>query len=133
MLSIAKGNVDPYDWYSDGDGSDPISVAVDVDESGAPATVETNVVAAHLVATQYSYSGIVLTPVSEDAGVDFQISKTDALSGFADSISIADMDALAADQSVPIWIKANVANAGEVTTGIFESCNIEIAKRESPV
>lgn len=126
MLKLAKNNAPAYDYYSEGDGSDPISAAVVLDGSGG--TVESAVVTAYLVATNYRYTGITVTPVNEETGVDWKVSLDNAAWG--ESVNPADMNALAADQAIPVYLKAVIANDGSVPTSIKTGADIEITATE---
>jgi len=130
-LIISKTAVAPYDGYSEGDGSDPISAAVDLDNSGAPALVASGVVAASLVATEFNYTDIQVTPVTEDVGIDWQVSLDNA--AWADTVAVPAMDALAADVVTPLWFRAQVDNDGRFGVSIQTGCKISVTRKGSPV
>lgn len=129
-LKLSKNNAPVYDYYSEGDGSDPVSVAVTLDGDGTPATIDSNVITAYLVATVFKYTGIVVQPVTEDAGVNWQVSLDNVV--WAESVAPADMDALAADQVTTIYLKAVTDNDGSVATSIKTGCDVQITRTENP-
>lgn len=129
MLKLAKNNAPAYDTYSEGDGTDPVlPTPPTLDGSGG--TVTTAVVTAYLVATQFRYTGITVAPVSEQAGINWQVSLDNA--AWAESVAPADMNALAADVVIPLYLRAVVANDGSVPTGVYVGADINIAATESP-
>ena len=127
-LKLSSTNTSPYSYYSEGDGSNPITASVTLDNSGG--TLDTNVVTAYLVATTYSYTGITVQPVNEETGIDWQISLDNAT--WAQSITPADMDATAADQVVAVYLKAVVANDGTVDIGNYVAADIQINATGNP-
>ncbi|WP_321367899.1 hypothetical protein [uncultured Desulfuromusa sp.] len=135
-LELAKNNTEPYDFYSDGDGSDPISVAVTLDGSGVPATiaveVETDIflVAENDTGTIGSYSDIGLALESEEAGIDWELS-SDGVT-WVESLSPADMDVSATDQTLQFYARAVFTNDGSVATANYSAPNIVITATENP-
>jgi len=127
-LKLSKTNTSPYDYYSEGDGSDPVTVSVTLDGSGG--TVDSDVVTAYLVATQYNYTGINVTAVNEETGIDWKFSLDN--STWADSIAPADMNATGGDQTTTVYIKAVVTNDGSVATGNYVQADIKITATENP-
>jgi len=127
-LKLAKNNTSPYDYYSEGDGSDPVTVSVTLDNSGG--TSDTNVVTAYLVATDYNYTGITVTTQNEETGIDWKLSLDN--STWADSINPADMDATSGDQTTPVYLKAVVNNDGTVATGNYTQADVKITATENP-
>ncbi|WP_316348472.1 hypothetical protein [Desulfuromonas acetoxidans] len=128
MLGLSKNNTAPYDYYSSGDSSDPVDVDVYLDGSGG--TEDTATVAAYLVATDYRYSDIIVQAINESAGLDFKVSLDG--STWSDAVSPADLDALAADQSVAVYIKCVADNDGSVGVGIFSQAKIAIVSVGHP-
>ncbi len=130
-LKISKTATPAYDYYSEGDGSDPISAAVDLDNSGDPAQVASDVVAAYLVATEFNYTEIQVTPITEDAGIDWQVSLDNL--AWADTVAVPAMDALAAGVATPLWFRALAANDGSFGVSIQTGCKISVTRKGSPV
>lgn len=127
-LKLSSTNTSPYSYYSEGDGSNPITASVTLDNAGG--TLDTNVVTAYLVATTYSYTGITVQPVNEEAGIDWQISLDNTT--WAQSITPADMDATAGDQVTTVYLKAVVANDGTVDIGNYVAADIQINATGNP-
>ena len=127
-LGLSSNNTSPYSYYSTGDGSNPVSVQVTLDGNGG--TLDSNVVTAYLIATQFNYTGISVTAINEETGVDWKFSLDGTT--WADTVNPADMDARTADQNVPIYIKAVVTNDGTVGTGNYTAADIQITATENP-
>jgi hypothetical protein len=127
-LKLAKNNAAPYDYYSEGDGSDPVVASATLDQSGG--TVTSAVVTAYLVATGYLYQAIVVQPVNEESGVNWQVSVDNAI--WAESVSPANMDARSADVVIPIYLRMIAANDNSKATGSYTACNVSISATESP-
>jgi len=128
------------DDFSSGDGTDPVSMSVTLDDSSSPATIDSDVVNAELLATTYSYTGIALSIVSEESGVDFKLSLDntnwhDALtSGTVDDAvagEIGNMDASGTDQRTDIYIKTVNDNDGGVSAGQHTAADIRLTATEN--
>lgn len=131
-LKLAKNNTPVYDYYSEGDGSDPVSVSGTVNGSGG--TVDSTTVAMYLVATTYRYTGITLSVINEQTGIDWKLSLDNVT--FADTRSPTDMNALSTDVVIPVYAKAVVINDGggnQPATGIYTTPDIRIQATENPV
>ena len=126
-LQLSSTNTSPYSYYSTGDGSNPISETITVDNSGG--TLDTPVDTVYLVATTYSYTGITVQPVSEETGIDWMVSLDN--STWAESVTPADMDASGGDQVTTIYLKAVVNNDGTVATGTYTAADIQITATEA--
>ena len=127
-LKLSSTDLPTPTYYSEGDGTNPISVAVTLDNSGG--TLDTNVITAYLVATTYNYTGITVQPVTEETGVNWQVSLDNTT--WAESVAPADMDATAADASIPVYLKAVVANDATVATGTYVGADVQITATENP-
>ncbi|WP_027715816.1 hypothetical protein [Desulfuromonas sp. TF] len=130
---IAKGNVAPFDYYSDdlrgeGAGVDPISAVVDLDQSGAPAQVASAEILVYYIATEFAYTEIELAPIGEDAGVNWQIAGASG-GPWLETLPLADQDARAADKAVAVYLRALVDNDGTVGVSKKTSCKIQISAR----
>lgn len=128
-LKLSKNNAPTYQYYSTGDGSDPVTVSATLDNAGG--TVNSSTVTAYLVATTYKYTGISMTVINEQAGIDWKLSLNN--STWLDTITPADLNALSADVNCPIYIRGVVNNNGTVTTGIYTTPDIQISSTENPV
>lgn len=135
-LALAKNNAPAYDYYSGGDGTDPISVSVILNGSGSPATIAALVTTdVFLVAVDDtgnigSYSAIELALESEEAGIDWQLSADGTAWG--ETLNPADMDVSAGDQVLQIYARAVFANDGSVPTANYSAPNIVITATENP-
>lgn len=136
-LKLAKNNTPTYDYFSEGDGTDPLSVSGTVNGSGG--TVDSNVVDVYLVATTYRYTGIALSLLNEDtAKINWKIS-ADAGATWKDSLTstdLPDMNALSADQTKALKVKAvftNDATGNQPATGIYTVPDIRITATEQPI
>jgi hypothetical protein len=130
-LKLAKNNTPIYDYFSDGDGSDPISVSGTVNGSGG--TVDSTTVALYLIATQYNYTDIVLSSLNEQVGMDWKLSLDG--STWLDTVEPSDMDALSEDQVTLVYAKSVLTNDGggnQPETGIYTVPDIQIAATENP-
>lgn len=135
-LKLAKNNTPVYDYISEGDGTDPVSVSATV--TGAGGTVDSSVVDLYLVATIYNYTGIAMALVSEDATkINWKLS-ADAGVTWKDSLTstdLPDMNATAADQTKAIKVKAVITNDGtanQPATGTYTTPDIQVAATENP-
>lgn len=127
-LQIAKNSSPPYDYYSSGDDSDPISRSVVLDGDGVADV--SNVLTAYLVATTYSYTDITVSVVDNPAGVTWEVSLSSG-SGFGSSVSPDDMDASIADQTTAVYLRATVADDGSVDPSVVTAPVIRISYIES--
>ena len=128
-LRLASNNTSPYAYYSTDTGSTPIKCKAILDGSGGTVTA-TSEQPVHLVATDWRYSGISIGFINEHTGIDWQIS-ADGVS-YGESIAPADMDALTADQTVQIYIRAIFQNDGSVDTGLYTAPDAQITAVENP-
>lgn len=122
MLKLSKNTAPAYDYYSEGDGSDPVPSTAAVSGTGGSALGA--VVTAYLVATTYNYTGIAVTPVSEETGINWQVSLDN--STWLETVSPADMDARVTDQVTTIYLRPTVANDGSVTVGSYTACDVSV-------
>ena len=132
MLKLSKNNTPVYDYFSEGDGSDPVSVTGSV--NGAGGTLDSSVVTMYLVATTFRYIGITLSVTGEQTGIDWKLSLDNAV--FADTRTPADMNALGGDQVIVVYAKAVITNDGsgnQPITGVYAVPNIQISATEQPV
>jgi len=127
-LKLSSTNTSPYDYYSEGDGSAPISASVTLDNNGG--TKDTNVVTSYLVGTDYNYTGITVEPVNEETGIDWKVSLDN--STWDDSIDPGDMDASSDDVVTTIYLKAVIANDGTVSTGNYVAADVKVTATENP-
>ena len=127
-LKLAKNNAPIYDYYSEGDGTDPLSLSALVTNMGG--TVNSNTVTAYLVATTFRYTGITLAITGEQTGIDWKLS----LDGntWLDSIEPDDMNALSSDVVTTVYVRALVANDGTVSTGNYTAPDITWSSTEEP-
>ena len=127
-LKLSSTNTSPYSYYSEGDGSNPVQASVTLDNSGG--TKDTDVVTAYLVATTNSYTGITVQPVTEETGIDWQMSLDN--STWAKSVTPSDMDATGGDQVKTVYLKAVVANDGTVDIGNYVGADVQITATGNP-
>lgn len=130
-LKLSKNNSPVYDYLSTGDGSNPASVSATLTGSGG--TLDSTTQALYLVATQFRYTGITLSVVNEQAGIDWKLSLDNAT--FADTRSPTDLNALGGDQVIPVYAKAVLTNDGsgnQPVTGIYTTPDIRIQATENP-
>jgi len=131
-LKLAKNNAPAYDYYSEGDGTDPISASGII--TGLGGTVDTTTVYMYLVATSKRYTGIVLAVANEQAGIDWKLSLDDVT--YADTRAPADINALGGDQVISVYAKAVLTNDGsgnQPATGVYVTPDITITALEVPV
>lgn len=131
-LKLAKNNAPAYDYFSEGDGSDPISIAGTVNGSGG--TVDTGVATIYLIATTYRYTNISLAMANEDAAkINWKFSLDNAT--WLDSLPVPDKNALGGDVVTPVYVKGvltNDAGANQPATGIYTVPDITVAGVENP-
>lgn len=128
MLKLAKNNAAPFDYFSEGDGTDPLVGGIALDGLGGTLTSAT--VTAYLVATGFLYQSIVVQPVSEETGINWQVSLNG--SDWAESVTPANMDARSADQVIPIYFRMVVANDNSKATGSYTAADISVTGIETP-
>lgn len=115
-LKLSKNNAPAYNYLSEGDMSNPATVAVTIDKLGGTKTSAALII--YLVAAQAgnanigSYTGITITPSTEQAGITWEISLNG--STWLSAISPADMDCSTADVVTPVHVRV-VANNAEDT------------------
>lgn len=128
-LALSKNNTPTYDYYSTGDGTDPVSTSALLTNVGG--TINSGTVTAYLVATTFRYTSITVGVTGEDTGIDWKLSLNN--STWADSVNPADMNALSADAVTTIYIRFVATNDGSVPTGLYDAPNITISATEEPV
>ncbi len=131
MLKLAKNNTPVYDYYSNGDGSDPVSISATLDNVGG--TINTATITAYLIATTYNYTGISMGILNEQAGIDWKLSIDgstwlDALT----STQLPAMNATSTDQVKTVYIRGVIDNNGTVATGTYTTPDIQVAYTENP-
>lgn len=126
-LKLAKNNAPAYDYLSVGDGANPASASATLDNTGG--TVDSGAIALYLVATLFRYTGIAVTIINEQAGIDWKVS-LDAGATWADTVNPADMNALGGDVILPIHLKFVAQNNGTVATGLYTVPDIQVTATE---
>ena len=99
-------------WRCESATANPASVSATVDNTGSPATVDSDVIDLYLVARTYNYTSIAISILNEQSGMDWQLS-ADAGDTYEDSLDSTDlpaMDATSTDQVKAIKAKVVVAN-----------------------
>ena len=138
-MSLQLVKHDTTDEYSyGGAGDDPVPNTVTLDDSSSPATEDTNVLELDIRATTYEYTGIALSIVNEDTGVDYKLSLDninwfDTLSsgsGGLDIGEIPDMDATEGVVVQNVYIKSVVDNDGSVTAGTKTTPKLRLESTE---
>jgi len=120
------------DEFSLGDGTDPINLGTtNLDDTSTPPTVDSTVINFEILASTYSYTGLGLSIISEEAGIDYKLSITSAVAGFADSVTPIDMDATGGDVRQDVWVKAVVSNDGTVAAGAHATPDIRLVATEN--
>ena len=115
-LKLSKTNVPAYNYLSEGDMSNPATVAITIDKLGGTKTSSALII--YLIAAQAgnanigSYTGITVTPSTAQAGITWEISLNG--STWLSSISPADMDCSADDVVTPVHVRI-VADNSAVT------------------
>jgi|AVFP01.1.fsa_nt_gi hypothetical protein len=134
---VRPGTTDEFSFG--GDGSDPLTLAAQLDDSGTPPTIDSNIYSAELLATQYSYTDIEIDVGDEDTGIDIQYSldninwHDDIDSSPAGDLArgtIPEPDASGGDIRIPVYIKASVNNDGSVATDLYEDATIDVTATE---
>jgi len=131
MLKLAKNNTPVYDYYSNGDGSDPVSISATLDNAGG--TVNTATITAYLIATTYNYTGISMSVSNEQTGIDWKLSVDNAT--WLDALTstqLPAMNATSTDQVKTVYIRGVINNNGTVATGTYTTPDIQVAYTENP-
>lgn len=134
-LKLSKTNVPAYNYLSEGDMTNPATVAITIDKLGGTKTSSTLII--YLVAAQDgnvnigSYTGISVAPSTSQAGITWEVSLDG--STWLSSISPADMDCSAADVVTPVHVRiiANNAEDTPLATGNYAG-EFAIAAVENP-
>ncbi len=124
-LKLSKNNIIPYEYFSEGNGLDPITTQITLDNLGG--IKGSDVVSAFLIATIFNYTTIIITPINEEIGIDWKVSLDN--STWFNSVNINE---LLMDQNFPVYFAAVVNNDGSVNTGNYLQCKIKITAVESP-
>lgn len=127
-LKLSKNSAPAYDYFSEGDGTDPITTSVTL--TGAGGTITSGTVTTYLVATSLNYTSITVQPVAEETGVNWQASLNGSV--WAESVTPATMDARSADQVVSIYLRAIVTNDGSVPAGKKIAANVRVSAIGAP-
>lgn len=123
------GDINSYDPFSQGDGTDPLSITVLLDGTGG--TLTSTVQTVYLVATLYRYASISVTVINDTVDIDWQISLDNTT--FTDTVTPGEMNALSADVVTPLYFRTVVNNDGTVGSQIFSTPKIRIEAVESSV
>jgi len=138
---VKNGTSDEYSYG--GAGTDPVTNSTTLDDTGSPATEDSNTVTAQLRATTYEYTGISITPADEYTGIVKKLSLDnsnwfDALTsgtGGAAAGEIADMDATGGTQTTTVYIKDVVDNDGSVDStavhGAYDAATFDLEFTEN--
>lgn len=127
-LKISKNNTIPYNYFSENTGINPILTQVILDNTGG--IKGSDVVTTFLVATTFNYTGIVVTPINEETGINWRVSLDNII--WSEFVNVSDMDALQSDKITSIYFAAVVANDGSVITGNYIQCKARIIATENP-
>ncbi len=135
-IKLAKDATATPALYSDGDGSDPVAVAITLDGTSDPTHVTASpatdifVWADDDTTNIDNYSGISASIVGSDPGIAWELS-TDNIT-FAASINLANMDVSTTHQAVQIYARATAINDGSVLTANYTTADIEINTTSNP-
>lgn len=126
-LKLAQDSTTPYNYFSQGDGSNPLSITITLDGSGG--YKDSSTVEAYLVATEFKYAGIEVTVINDDSSRDWKIS----LDGvdFYDTVNPSDMDARTEDQITTLYFRTRVLNDGSLSAQEFTTPDVKITATES--
>ena len=127
-LLISKTNVSPYDYVSQGDGQNPVSASVTLDNTGG--TVTSAAITAYLVGTTFNYTGITVQPINEQVGINWQVSLDNVT--WLESVTPADMDGRTTDAVTTIYLRAVVVNDGTIGTRNYTQADIQVSATENP-
>ncbi len=136
-MRLAKNNTAPFDYYSEGDNSDPISTAVILDGSGVPATITGN--STNTIFVIFSNDGTYIDNISdaeinilsEETGIDWEISEDQITWG--NTISFPTQDVSSADVVIQIYARANVINDGSIPVNNYIAAKIQTSCTQNPV
>lgn len=115
-LKLSKNNAPAYNYLSEGDMSNPATVAVTIDKLGGTKTSSALII--YLIAAQAgnanigSYTGITVTPTTPQAGITWEISLNGTT--WLSAIAPADMYCSAVDAVTPVHVRIVADNS--VTT-----------------
>lgn len=137
LILVKNGTSDEYS-YNDA-GTNPLSFTVTLDDDGTPATILSNTVTAQIKATTYSYTGISVSVINEDPGIDYKLSLNiinwfDSLTSGTSGDSagqINTMNAVSAPVYKTIYVRALTNNNGTVSAGTKTTPNIRLAFTEN--
>jgi len=126
-LKLAQDSTAPHNYFSQGDGSNPLSITITLDGSGG--YKDSSTVEAYLVATEFKYTGIEVTVINDDSSRDWKIS----LDGvdFYDTVNPSDMDARTEDQITTLYFRTRVLNDGSLSAQEFTTPDVKITATES--
>lgn len=135
-LKLSKNNSPAYNYLSEGDMSNPATVAITIDKLGGTKTSSALII--YLIAAQAgnanigSYTGITVTPSTAQAGITWEISLDG--SAWLPSISPADMDCSSADAVTAVHVRIVADNSEEtpLNTGNYAG-EFAIEAVENPV
>jgi len=135
-IQLTKDNTASPDAYSDGDGSDPIVVALTLDGTNTPTNISGSPVTDLFVWANDdtgnidNYSNIVVSIEGADAGIVWEVSLNNT--DFSSSISVPTLDVSITHATTQIYTKATAINDGSVLTANYTAAGIKIAAVENP-
>ena len=121
-LGLSSTNIAPFSYFSVQDTGTPVTRQVQLDQTGSPATVDSDVLTVYLV-SENAASGAKISASNADAGVEWLFS-SDNVNWDTELV----FGALGADSTTPVYIKVRVANDGSVS-GNQQSAKIQISKK----
>lgn len=137
MIGLAKTTVASPDFYSTGDGSDPVSVSLTLDGTSSPTHVTASPATALYVWADDdttnidNYSGVGVAIVGADAGIVWELSLNGS-TGWGPSISLSDMNVAVAHATTQIFARATAINDGTVLTANYTTADVKITALENP-
>jgi len=137
MIQLTKDNTASPDAYSDGDGSDPVSVTINLDGTNSPTTITASpstdlfVWANDDTTNIDNYSSVSVAISGADTGITWELSPN-GTDSWASSLNLSNMDVSSTHQTIQIWARATALNDGSVATANYTTADIEITATENP-
>ena len=121
-LGLSSTNITPFNYFSVQDIGTPVTRQVQLDQSGSPATLDSETLTVYLV-SENAVSGAKVSASNADAGVEWLFS-SDNVNWDTELV----FGALGAGSATAVYIKVRVANDGSVS-GNQQSAKIQISKK----
>jgi len=125
-LKLSKNNSPVYDYFSEGDESDPIRLETTLTNTGGSASSAIEII--FLIATTFRYITIELKSINNINGSNILLSLNNV--DWVQTLYINELNAISSTQVQQIYIKTLNRNDNFLQTGVFIQPDIQLSFTE---